>query len=102
MANRHGLRPEAIDDLIDTLAILAELLEPEAVVENELTDHADLPLLGSLLAALRLGLAQTLVTGDKALLALRDRYPIRTSAEFWAEHGRIERLTPQPLPSAKT
>jgi predicted nucleic acid-binding protein len=41
------------------------------------------------LAALRLGLAQTLVTGDKALLTLRDRYPIRTPAEFWAEHGGL-------------
>ena len=56
-------------------------------MENDLTDHADLPVLGTLLAALRLGLAQTLVTGDKALLALRDCYPIRTPAEFWAEHG---------------
>jgi predicted nucleic acid-binding protein len=75
LVHRHGLTPEAIDDLIDTLAILAELVEPEAVVENELTDHADLPVLGTLLAALRLGLAQTLVTGDKALLTLRDRFP---------------------------
>ena len=46
-------------------------------------------MLVTLLAALRLGLAQTLVTGDKALLALRDRYPIRTPAEFWAEHGGL-------------
>jgi predicted nucleic acid-binding protein len=27
LAHRHGLTPEAIDDLIDTLAILAELVE---------------------------------------------------------------------------
>jgi predicted nucleic acid-binding protein len=33
--------------------------------------------------------AQTLVTGDKALPTLRDRYPIRTPAEFWAEHGGL-------------
>ena len=75
--------------LIDTLAILAELVEPEAVVEGDLTDRDDLPVLGTLLAALRLGLAQTLVTGDKALLTLRDRYPIYTPAEFWAEHGGL-------------
>jgi hypothetical protein len=37
----------------------------------------------------RLGLAQTLVTGDQALLTLRDRSPIRTPAEFWAEHGGL-------------
>ena len=89
LAHRHGLTPEASNDLIDALAILAELVEPEPVVENELTDRADLPVLGTLLAALRLGLAQTLVTGDKALLALRDRFSIRTPAEFWAEHGGL-------------
>jgi predicted nucleic acid-binding protein len=89
LVHRHGLTPEAIDDLIDTLAILAELVEPEAVVESDLTDRDDLPVLGTLPAALRLGLAQTLVTGDKALLTLQDRYPIRTPAEFWAEHGGL-------------
>ena len=89
LVHRHGLTPEAIDDLIDTLAILAELVEPEAVVEGDLTDLDDLPVLGTLLAALRLGLAQTLVTGDKALLTLRDRYPVCTPAEFWAEHGGL-------------
>jgi predicted nucleic acid-binding protein len=89
LVHRHGLTPEAIDDLIDTLAILAELVEPEAVVEGDLTDRDDLPVLGTLLAALRLGLAQTLVTGDKALLTLRDRYPVCTPAEFWAEHGGL-------------
>jgi putative PIN family toxin of toxin-antitoxin system len=88
LVHRHGLTPEAID-LIDTLAILAELVEPEAVVEGNLTDRDDLPVLGTLLAALRLGLAQTLVTGDKALLTLRDRYPVCTPAEFWAEHGGL-------------
>ena len=89
LAHRHGLTSEAIDDLIDTLAILAELVEPQAVEESDLTDRDDLPVLGTLLAALRLGLAQTLVTGDKALLTLRDRYPIRTPAEFWTAHGGL-------------
>jgi len=89
LVHRHGLTPEAIDDLIDTLAILAELVEPEAVVKRDLTNRDDLPVLGTLLAALRLGLAQTLVTGDKALLTLRDPYPVCTPAEFWAEHGGL-------------
>ncbi len=57
LAHRHGLTPEAIDDLIETMAILAELVEPEAVEESDLTDRDDLPVLGTLLAALRLGLA---------------------------------------------
>ena len=87
MGHRHGLTLPAINDLIDSLAVLVDLVEPEVVVESDLTDRNDLPVLGALLAALRLGSAQTLVTGDKALLALRDRYPICTPAEFWAEHG---------------
>jgi len=69
--------------------ILAELVEPQAVEESDLTDREDLPVLGTLLAALLLGLAQTLVTGDKALLTLRDRYPIRTPAEFLTAHGGL-------------
>jgi uncharacterized protein len=87
LAHRHGLAAYEIDDLIDTLSILAELVEPEAVVESELADSGDLPVLGTLVAAQRIGLAQALVTGDKALLALRERYPICTPAEFWAVHG---------------
>jgi putative PIN family toxin of toxin-antitoxin system len=84
LAHRHGLTPEAIDDLIETMAILAELVEPEAVEESDLTDRDDLPVLGTLLAALRLGLAQTLVTGDKALLTLRDRsHPRRVLEGAW-------------------
>jgi predicted nucleic acid-binding protein len=43
--------------------------------------------LGTLIAALHGGQADFLITGDKALLSLRDRYPIRTPAEFWAAHG---------------
>ena len=87
LVHRQGVTLPAINDLIDSLAVLADLVEPEVVVESDLTDRNDLPVLGTLVAALRLGSAQALVTGDKALLALRDRYPIRTPAEFWAEHG---------------
>ncbi|MBK6612846.1 putative toxin-antitoxin system toxin component, PIN family [Ottowia sp.] len=89
LAHRHGLGPNVIDDLIDALAIQAELVEPEPVAEPGLTDAADQPVLGTLLTALRNGQAQSLVTGDKALLALRERYPIRTPAEFWAAHGSL-------------
>ncbi len=69
--------------------ILAELVEPEAVVESDLTDRDDLPVLGTLQAALRLGWAQTLVTGDKDLLTLPDRDPIRTAAACLAEQGGL-------------
>jgi predicted nucleic acid-binding protein len=43
--------------------------------------------LGTLIAAMHGGQADVLITGDKDLLALRDRYPILTPAEFWAAHG---------------
>lgn len=89
LAHRHGLGANEIDDLIDALAIQAELVEPEAMDETELADANDQPVLGTLIAALRGGQAQALITGDKALLALGDRYPIRTPAEFWAVHGGI-------------
>jgi len=87
LAHRHGLGANEIDDLIDALAIQAELVEPEATGEPELADASDQPVLGTLIAALHGTQADVLITGDKALLALRDRYPIRTPAEFWAAHG---------------
>jgi predicted nucleic acid-binding protein len=87
LGHRHGLSAHEIDDLINALSILAELVDPDDVEENELADAADLPVLGTLVAARSLGLAQALVTGDKALLTLRERYPICTPAEFWASHG---------------
>ena len=77
LAHRHGLSAHEIDDLIDALAIQAEVVEPEIVLDPELTDEYDQPVLG------------TLISGDKALLALRDRYPIRTPAEFWTAHGSV-------------
>lgn len=82
LTHRHGLGPNDIDDLIDALSIQAERVESEAGIEPGLTDAADQPVLGTLITALRNGQAQTLVTGNKAQLALHDRYPIRTPAEF--------------------
>jgi putative PIN family toxin of toxin-antitoxin system len=89
LAHRHGLGTDEIEDLIDALSIQAELVEPEAIDEPELADAKDQPVLGTLIAALRLSQADTLITGDKSLLALSDRYPIRTPAQFWAMHGGV-------------
>lgn len=89
LTHRHGLNADEIDDLIDTLAIQADLVEPETIAEPRLADVNDQPVLGTLIAALRDGQADALITGDKALLALSDRYPIRTPAEFWATHGSL-------------
>jgi hypothetical protein len=48
------------------------------------------PVLGTLLAAKPAGSMGYLVTGDKDLLVLADRYPILTPAAFWRTPGRIE------------
>lgn len=63
------------------------MVEPETVNEAALANANDQPVLGTLIAALHSAQAEVLITGDKALLALSDRYPIRTPAEFWAAHG---------------
>ena len=47
-------------------------------------------MLGTLLAALKTGGADGLITGDKDLLALASSHPILSPAEFWAIHGDIE------------
>lgn len=88
LQHRHGLSAAEIDDLIDALAIQAELVEPPPTHDPALRDTADLPVLGTLLAAREVGV-QYLVTGDKDLLALADRYPIVTPAEFWQTHGGL-------------
>lgn len=89
LAHRHGLSAAEVDDLVDALAFQADLVEPEAGDDIELTDTEDQPVLDTLVTALRRAQADVLITGDKALLALRDRYPIRTPAEFWAAHGSL-------------
>jgi putative PIN family toxin of toxin-antitoxin system len=87
LAHRHEMSAAEIDDLIDALALQVELVDPEVIDEPSLTDTDDQPVLGTLIAALRHDLADVLISGDKALLALRESYPILTPAEFWAAHG---------------
>lgn len=83
LTHRHGLTPAEIDDLVDALSIQAEVVEPLPAVEPDLRDADDQPVLNTLLAA---G-ANYLITGDKDLLALAERYPIVTPAQFWATHA---------------
>lgn len=78
-----GFAPHEARDLADTLALQAQIVEPTNLQEPALRDTCDLPVLGTLAAAE----AQYLITGDKDLLALADRYPIVTPAQFWARHG---------------
>lgn len=89
LAHRHGLSAAEIEDLVDILSIQAEVIEPAPGADPALTDLNDEPVLGTLIAALQQSHADALVTGDKALLALADRYPIRTPTEFWAAHGGL-------------
>lgn len=89
LAARHGLNQAEIDDLVETLWIQAEVIEPANAPDALLRDPKDQPVLGTLLAALQAANAQYLITGDKDLLALAPRYPILTPAEFWAAHGGI-------------
>lgn len=72
-----------IRDLADSFMFMAEIVEPSAEVDEALRDKADGPVLGTLLAAQ----ADYLITGDKDLLTLADRYPIVTPAAFWERHG---------------
>ena len=83
LRSRHGLSDDGIADLVDCLAFQADLVEPAAHWDAQLTDPFDQAILGTLLAAQ----ADYLVTGDKALLALGDRYPVITAAQFAALHG---------------
>lgn len=89
LASRHGLSAFEIDDLVDALSIQAEVIEPQAGTEPELRDAADQPVLGTLLAALSSAGANYLITGDKDLLVLSDRFPIITPAAFWMAHAGL-------------
>ena len=80
---RIKLSRAEIRDLADSFMLLAEIVEPSSKVEKALRDRADLPVLQTLQASK----ADYLITGDKDLLALADRYSIVTPAEFWSRHG---------------
>ena len=81
----HRLKWEPNDfaELIDILAIEAELVEPEALESDVARDLSDVPVLGTLMAAK----ADYLITGDVDLLILADRYSIVRPGEFWRKHG---------------
>jgi putative PIN family toxin of toxin-antitoxin system len=89
LANRHSLSAAEIEDFVDILSIQAEIVDPLPNHEPELRDQNDQPVLGTLLAALRTGGVDYLVTGDKDLLALSESFPIVTPAQFWATHGGL-------------
>jgi putative PIN family toxin of toxin-antitoxin system len=81
--SRITLSPAEIRDLADSFLFLADVVEPGAEEDAALRDRDDQPVLGTL----RASKADYLITGDKDLLALADRYPIVTPAGFWERHG---------------
>lgn len=89
LSARHGLSATETDDLVDILSIQAEVVESAEVDPALVRDPGDLPVMGTFLAAMRTSGADYLVTGDKDLLALSDRHPVITPAEFWARHGGV-------------
>lgn len=81
--SRVRLTLDEIRDLVDSLMFLADVVEPVGSPDPDLRDAADQPVLATLIAAE----ARYLVTGDKDLLVLAERYPIITPALFWERHG---------------
>lgn len=81
--SRIKLNSAEIRDLADSFMFLADIVEPSAEPDETLRDSNDQAVLGTLRAAQ----ADYLITGDKDLLALADRYAIVTPAEFWERHG---------------
>lgn len=81
--HRLNWQPEDFADLIEILAIEADVVEPQALAADAARDAADVPVLGTLLA----GKVDYLITGDDDLLALAESYSIVSPAEFWRKHG---------------
>jgi len=80
-ANRRT--PEEIRDLAEGFLGSAQIVVPDSEIEPDLRDPADQQILGTL----RASKADYLITGDKDLLALAEKYSILTPAAFWARHG---------------
>jgi len=81
---RIRMTSSEIRDLADSLMFQAYIVEPAEGLDETLRDPADQAVLQTLLAAK----AQYLITGDKDLLVLAERYPIVTPTDFWARHGQ--------------
>ena len=80
---RVQLSAAEIRDLADTFMFTAEIVEPDGRLEKALRDRADAPILQTL----KVSRADYLITGDKDLLVLSERFPIVSPAEFWQQHG---------------
>jgi putative PIN family toxin of toxin-antitoxin system len=79
---RIALSDEDLDRYVQALRFTADVVDPVNVAVQVAGDRGDDVILATLVVAK----ADWLVTGDAALLALADRYPIITPAEFAARH----------------
>lgn len=79
---RIALSDDELDRYVQALRFVADIVDPAGVVVQVPDDRNDDVILATLVAAK----ADWLITGDAALLALADQYPILTPAEFAARH----------------
>jgi putative PIN family toxin of toxin-antitoxin system len=79
---RIALSDDELDRYVQALRFVADIVDPSGVDVQVPKDRDD----DAILATLIVAKADWLVTGDAALLALADRYPIITPAEFAARH----------------
>ena len=74
----RDLDDAAIEAFLRQLLLRVELVDTDDVDVEAIKDSTDTPILASLIASA----AEALVTGDNGLLALKQKYPIVTPAEF--------------------
>jgi uncharacterized protein len=79
---RIALSDEELARYVQALRFIADVVDPAGATVSVPGDRDDDVILATLLVAK----ADWLVTGDTALLALADKYPIATPAEFAARH----------------
>ena len=89
LAHRHGLSLQEMDDLVDIIGFQVELVAAAGRGDERLRDPDGQPVLETLISAMAQHEATCLVTGDKGLLDLANRYPIVTPSRFWARHGPV-------------
>jgi putative PIN family toxin of toxin-antitoxin system len=79
---RIALSDDELDRYAQALRFVADIVDPAGIVVQVADDRDDDVILATLIAAK----ADWLITGDAALLALANQYPILTPAEFAARH----------------
>lgn len=79
---RITLSDDELDRYVQALRFVADIVDPAGVVVQVADDRDDDVILATLITAK----ADWLITGDAALLALANQYPILTPAEFAARH----------------